>query len=75
MINIHTAKSQLSKLIERALDGEAVIIAKSGKPLVKLVALSADEKRMPRIGFMRGEIEVPDDFDQIDVTSLFAGKS
>ncbi len=65
-INIHEAKTHLSKLIEMAVNGEPFIIAKSGKPLVKVMALDApDPASIKRIGFMTSEISVPDDFDQM----------
>jgi len=63
-VNIHEAKTQLSRLVDEAAKGEPFVIAKAGKPLVKVVPLDTpapDEAR--RIGFMAGEIEVPDDFD------------
>jgi len=63
-VNIHEAKTHLSRLVERAANGEAFIIAKAGKPLVKVVPLdapTATEKQ--RLGFMDGMISVPDDFD------------
>jgi prevent-host-death family protein len=65
-INIHEAKTQLSSLVERAAKGEAFIIAKAGKPMVKVVALNAadNDARRP-LGFMEGEISVPDDFDRM----------
>ena len=50
-INIHEAKTHLSRLIERALSGEAVVIAKSGIPLVRLVRI---EKDLPELGSARG---------------------
>ncbi|MBZ9793757.1 type II toxin-antitoxin system prevent-host-death family antitoxin [Rhizobium sp. 3T7] len=63
-VNIHEAKTHLSRLIERAAKGEAFIIAKAGKPLVKVVPLEeADVPKKRRIGFMKGMILVPDDFD------------
>lgn len=63
-INIHEAKTQLSRLVEEAAAGEAFIIAKAGKPMVKVVPLSAgDLPGRNRIGFMTGEVRVPDDFD------------
>ncbi|WP_331375816.1 type II toxin-antitoxin system Phd/YefM family antitoxin [Sinorhizobium chiapasense] len=74
-VNIHEAKTHLSRLVEKAARGEPFIIAKAGKPLVKVVALdqpSETEKR--RIGFMTGEITVPDDFDRMgsdEIESLF----
>jgi len=64
--NIHTAKTHLSRLVENAAAGEPFIIAKAGKPLVKVVALDApDASGRNRFGFMAGQIEVPDDFDQM----------
>ena len=63
-INIHHAKTHLSRLVEKAARGEPFIIAKAGKPLVKVVPLDAEEKKpVKRIGFMKGRIKVPDDFD------------
>lgn len=65
-VNIHEAKTQLSRLIEQAAKGEPFIIAKSGKPLVKVVALDALEASTGRrLGFMQGEISVPADFDRM----------
>ena len=72
-VNIHEAKTHLSRLIEQAARGETVIIAKAGKPLVKLVPVDAPAKRS-RIGFMEGEFTVPDDFDtmgQDEIERLF----
>ena len=65
-VNIHEAKTHLSRLIEEAVKGESFIIAKAGKPLVKVTALDAPTAgQMKRIGFMAGEIAVPDDFDRM----------
>jgi prevent-host-death family protein len=65
-VNIHEAKTHLSRLIERAARGEGFIIAKAGKPLVKVLPLDAKEMAgSPRLGFMAGEIDVPDDFDRM----------
>jgi len=65
-INIHEAKTQLSRLIEEAVKGDPFIIAKSGKPLVKVMRLDAPETgQMRRLGFMAGQIAVPDDFDRM----------
>ena len=62
--NIHEAKTQLSRLVDRAAEGESFVIAKAGKPLVKVSPL--DAPRQPkRLGFLKGEIAVPDDFDQM----------
>jgi prevent-host-death family protein len=70
-INIHEAKTHLSRLIERASKGESFIIAKAGKPLVKLMPLNAPESsQIKRVGFMAGQIAVPDDFDQMGSTYI-----
>ncbi len=64
-VNIHDAKTQLSKLIAMAVAGEPFIIAKAGKPMVKVEAIS-DDCHAPlkrAFGSMRGKFKVPDDFD------------
>jgi prevent-host-death family protein len=77
--NIHEAKTQLSRLIEEAAKGNAFIIAKSGKPMVKVLPLSAEErKEAGKLGFMAGEISTPDDFDSFgasEIMKLFEGKA
>lgn len=61
--NIHDAKTQLSRLVEQADKSESFIIAKAGKPMVKVIALNAPEpSQVKRFGFMAGQINVPDDF-------------
>jgi prevent-host-death family protein len=76
-VNIHEAKTQLSKLIEGASKGEAFVIAKAGKPVVKVTALSAPSSaQVRRLGFMAGQITVPDDFDQMgkeEIERIFGG--
>ena len=65
-VNIHQAKTQLSKLVEEAAKGEPFIIAKAGKPVVKVTALSAPTgAEVRRLGFLAGQIAVPDDFDRL----------
>ena len=65
-INIHEAKPQLSRLVEQAAKGDSFVIAKAGKPMVKVTALDAPEAgQMQRFGFMAGQIQVPDDFDRM----------
>ncbi len=65
-INMHEAKTQLSRLVEQAAKGEAFIIAKAGKPLVKVVPLDARETASARrLGFLAGEITTPEDFDRM----------
>lgn len=72
-VNIHEAKTQLSRLVERAARGEAFVIARAGKPLVKVSAVDAPVAPK-RLGFLKGEIEVPDDFDRMgerEIAALF----
>lgn len=77
-VNIHEAKTHLSRLVEEAVAGEPFIIAKAGKPLVKVVPLGPGEDAAARrFGFMRGEFTVPDDFDTMDaeeIARLFEGE-
>ena len=76
-VNIHDAKTQLSKLVEQAAKGEAFIIAKAGKPMVKVIPLGGEQLGTAhRLGFMQGEISIPDDFDQMgseEIAHLFVG--
>ena len=72
-VNIHEAKTQLSKLVEQATQGEPFVIAKAGKPLVKVSALDAPMVAQ-RLGFLAGEIVVPEDFDRMgeaEIAALF----
>jgi len=72
-VNIHEAKTHLSKLVDQAARGEPFIIAKAGKPLVKVTALDAPAAPR-RLGFLAGEIAVPDDFDtmgEAEIAALF----
>jgi prevent-host-death family protein len=68
-INIHEAKTQLSKLVDQAAKGKPFVIAKAGKPLVKVTALDAPATPK-RLGFLAGEIEVPDDFDSMGTEGI-----
>ena len=74
-VNIHEAKTHLSRLVDQAANGEPFVIAKAGKPLVKVVPLNApDAGQAKRLGFMEGQIAVPDDFDrmgQAEIEKLF----
>ncbi len=70
-VNIHEAKTHLSRLIDQAAKGEPFIIAKAGRPLVKVTGLDAPVPRqVRRLGFMVGEIAVPDDFDRMGSTEI-----
>ena len=77
-VNIHEAKTQLSRLIEQAVKGESFIIAKAGKPLVKVTRLDSPAYAPARrLGFMAGQIAVPDDFDRMgsgEIEQMFGGE-
>ena len=74
-VNIHEAKTHLSRLVDQAAKGDAFIIAKAGKPMVKVIALdSPNGAQVRRLGFLKGEILVPDDFDSMgseQIESMF----
>lgn len=75
-INIHEAKTHLSRLVEEAARGEPFVIAKAGKPMVKVSALDAPSSaEMQRVGFLSGHLSVPADFDRMgdrEIEQLFA---
>ena len=75
IINIHQAKTQLSKLIEKTQNGEDVVIAKAGKPVAKLIAYKEPLKSR-KLGLLKGKIHVPDNFDDEDeeINKLFYGE-
>jgi len=79
IVNIHDAKTHLSRLVEKAARGEAFVIAKAGKPLVKVTALDAPAAgQSRRLGFLAGQISVPDDFDEMgsaDIEHLFRSET
>ena len=73
-LNLYQAKTQLSKLVERAAAGEEILIAKAGKPMARLVPL--ESQRRPRnFGFLKGQIWMADDFDELpkDILDAFYG--
>ena len=78
-VNIHEAKTHLSRLVEQAVKGESFMIAKAGKALVQVTALDvpvAGQKR--RLGFLEGELLVPDDFNEMGrevIEGMFGGES
>jgi len=77
-VNIHKAKTHLSRLVEQAAKGEPFVIAKAGKPLVKVVGLDVPGPgKARRLGFLSGKIRVPDDFDRMaakEIRKLFGAK-
>lgn len=74
-VNMHEAKTHLSKLVDDAVNGEPFIIAKAGKKLVKVTVLDADTPK--RTGFLKGKIDIPEDFDTMfsdEIADMFEGK-
>jgi len=61
--NIHAAKTNLSALVEKAAKGDSFIIAKAGKPMVKVIPITPQNLAKKRIGFLKGQIKIPDDFN------------
>lgn len=78
-VNIHEAKTHLSRLIELAAKGEPFVIAKAGKPMVKVTAIdSPSSGQARRLGFLAGQISVPEDFDRLgdsEIEDLLLGGS
>lgn len=73
-VNIHDAKTHLSKLVDQASKGEPFIIAKAGKPMVKVVPV----ERKSRIGMLKGICAIPDDFDTMmadEIEKMFGGEA
>lgn len=76
-VNIHEAKTQLSKLIEAVNSGQEVIIARAGKPVARLVAIDSAKLPPRRLGGLEGRFTIPDDFDTMcanEIADLFEGR-
>jgi len=76
-VNIHEAKTNLSKLIEKAVHGEPFVIAKAGKPMVTVSAYTPPPDPAKRVGFLKGRLQIPEDFDsmgQEEIQAMFAGE-
>ena len=74
-VNIHEAKTHLSRLVDRAARGEPFVIAKAGTPLVRVCAIDAPATPQ-RLGFLEGDLRVPDDFNEMGaevIAALFTG--
>ena len=74
-INIHQAKTYLSALVEQAAKGESFVIAKAGKPMVKVIPYAPAHKQK-KIGFLKGQVKIPDDFDRMggeEIVQMFWG--
>ena len=76
VVNVYEAKTHLSSLIDRAYNGETIILAKKNKPMAKIVSLDKDniDKNNGFVGFLEGCFEIPEDFDRIDLTEMFFGE-
>jgi len=75
-VNIHDAKTHLSRLIEQAVHGEPFVIAKSGKPMVTVSAYTPPPDPARRVGFLKDRMEVPEDFDTMgreEIQAMFEG--
>jgi len=76
-VNMHEAKTRLSQLVSRAQQGESFIIAKAGKPLVRVTAIDSPEpSQQMRVGFLAGQCVIPDDFDRLgedEIIDSFGG--
>ncbi len=77
-VNIHEAKTQLSRLVDQAAKGKPFVIAKAGKPLVKVTRLDTPTgKQVRRLGFLAGQFLVPRDFDELgskEIEGMFGGE-
>ena len=74
-VNIHEAKTHLSRLVEEAAQGESFVIAKAGKPMVKVTAIGV-AKPVQRLGFLQGNFRIPDDikaFGRDEIEGMFYG--
>jgi prevent-host-death family protein len=77
IVNIHAAKTHLSRLVEEAASGEEIIIAKAGKAIARLVPLAEKEAGKRRLGLLAGKIKIPSDFDAplpADILDAFEGR-
>ena len=76
-VNVHEAKTHLSRLVDEAAKGEPFVIAKAGKAMVKVTALDTPTgAEIRRLGFLAGQFSVPEDFDQMgsaEISQLFGG--
>lgn len=72
-LNVHEAKTQLSRLLERVEHGEEIVIARAGKPIARLVPVGPIRRRDRAFGSMRGQIRFASDYDRADaaVAALF----
>ncbi|MGH9468245.1 MAG: type II toxin-antitoxin system Phd/YefM family antitoxin [Terriglobales bacterium] len=75
VVNMHAAKTNLSRLVEEAVAGEPFVIAKAGKPLVEVKRIQPGGDK-PRTGFALGKYKIPDDFNTMmadEIDAMFYG--
>ncbi|MGX7005558.1 type II toxin-antitoxin system Phd/YefM family antitoxin [Caballeronia sp. KNU42] len=78
-VNMHEAKTNLSRLVEKAVQGESVVIAKAGKPMVRIIAVDTPAPaKKKRIGFLAGQVTVPDaqvfnELGKDEIAAMFGG--
>ena len=79
IVNVHQAKTHLSRLLARIARGEGFVIARAGKPVAKMVPFDMPApESIRRTGFMAGQLRVPADFDRMgadEIDALFHGKA
>jgi prevent-host-death family protein len=64
-VNIHEAKTHLSRFVDQAAAGEEIVIARAGKPVARLVALATDTPKPRKLGLAKGRFTIPEDFDRL----------
>jgi len=77
-LNVHAAKTHLSNLIDKAAKGDSFIIAKAGKPMVRVIPFYQQKITQNRVGFLKNQINIPIDFDQMgqgEIINAFEGTS
>lgn len=73
-LNVHEAKTHFSRVLTRVEAGEEVVIARGGKPIARVVPYDPRAIRKRKLGFLRGQIDVPEDFDtmfQDEIKGMF----
>jgi prevent-host-death family protein len=75
-VNVYEAKTHLSRLLDRAAAGEEIVIARAGRPIARLVALSDASSRRRIPGGWRGRVSIADEFDELpaDMAAAFRGE-
>jgi prevent-host-death family protein len=69
-VNIHEAKTHLSRFVDQAAAGEEILIARAGKPVARLVALASDMNAPRKLGLGKGRFTLPADFDEMHAETI-----